>query len=330
MTEELTRENLAETVRDIVKGGFEPRIVKVQGHDYDGAKPVELLVLPDGSGGLKAQSVKPLCKEWWGAPERREGTARFDALDSFIAHVKRFCDDDSALFAKGDADAPSIQCVLDYHRIGADGDPRFGRHRARHDFPLSDEWLAWHAQAKGMMDQGDFAAFLEDRIADVIVPDRPLMDTIKERGAGGDFGEKTPLEMLADYARLIGGDFATPSRLVEISRGLAVHAGHSVKQATNLQTGEVQVQFVETHSDSDGKPMKVPALFLIAIPVFRHGDLYRIAVRLRYRIREGRIFWAFELYRADKVFDAAFREACELAEKETGRPLFYGEPEESR
>lgn len=325
-----TPDNLAATVRDIVKAGFEPRTVMVKGFESENSLPIEVLILPDGSGGLTAQSVKPFCKEWWNRPERREGIARFDALDSFIDHVTRFADKHSALFAKGEPGCPSIQAVLDYHEKTDAGEPRFGAHRSLHGFPLADEWKAWMARANAPMNQQEFAEFLEDRIADVIVPDAPLLDAIKERGAGGDFGEKTPVEMLADYARLIGGDFASPSRLVEISRGLAVHADHAVKQAVTVQSGEVQVQFVETHSDSDGKPIKVPALFLIAIPVFLHGDLYRVAVRLRYRVREGRIFWHFELYRADKIFDAAFREACEKAAEATKLPLFYGSPEESR
>lgn len=325
-----TAGDIAATVRDIVKAGFEPRIVKVQGFESENATPIELLILPNDRGGLTAHSVKPFCKEWWNLPERREGVARFDALDSFIAHASRFADKHSALFAKGDAGCPSIQCVLDYHEKTADGLPRFGRHRALHGFPLADEWKAWSAQAKAAMGQQAFAEFLEDRIADVIVPDAALLGAIGKRDAGGDFGEKTPVEMLADYARLIGGDFASPSRLVELSRGLAVHAGHAVKNTANLQSGEAEVSFVETHADAAGKPIKVPNLFLIAIPVFNHGAPYRIAVRLRYRVRDGAIMWFFELYRADKVFDAAFREACDKAAEATKLPLFHGSPEETR
>jgi hypothetical protein len=100
-----------------------------------------------------------------------------------------------------------------------------------------------------------------------------------------------------------------------------------VKQAQNLSSGEAQISYVTQHTDDDGKPLKVPSLFLIHIPVFRAGAPYEIAVRLRYRLKEGRITWFYELYRADKVFDHAFNEACANAAASTGLPVIVGSPE---
>jgi hypothetical protein len=47
-----------------------------------------------------------------------------------------------------------------------------------------------------------------------------LLGSITAVATGGDFGEKTPREQLAYLAKLLGGEFATPNRLVELSRGL--------------------------------------------------------------------------------------------------------------
>ncbi|MDE8453326.1 DUF2303 family protein, partial [Klebsiella pneumoniae] len=75
-------------------------------------------------------------------PLRRAGTATMLSLDSLIDHVNRFKDADTVVFADDSRSAPSMTAVLDYHRAGASGDPRFGKHRSLYAFPLSDEWKA--------------------------------------------------------------------------------------------------------------------------------------------------------------------------------------------
>ena len=58
----------------------------------------------------------------------------------------------------------------------------------------------------------------------------------------------------------------------------------SVQQAVTLATGEITINFAEQHKDGAGAPIRIPNLFLIAVPVFEAGDAYRIPVRLRYRL----------------------------------------------
>lgn len=304
-------------------------LLDVPGPDLDKSNPVPVLVLRDGAGSPKCYSLKVYADEYRAHPERRSGTAEMLDLSSFIAHANRFKDVDSALFGNNDRSAPSLLAVLDYHeRVNIPfaaletepaaqpiaPSPRFGKHRTFYKFPLSDEWTAWHGHDGKPMGQADFAAFLEDRIGDVIPP--PVDD-------GG--GEAT--DAMSQLGRLLGGSFASPSRLLELSRGMQVHQGEKVRNAVNLSTGEVQVTYEAEHKDAAGAPLKVPNLFLIGIPVFRSGSPYEVAVRLRYRVREGTVAWHYQLYRADKVFDHAFQEAAKQAADETGLPLFIGKPE---
>lgn len=292
-------------IASFLKDHLTPQLVTVTGQD---GTPTQVLITPQG---LKSQSVKPFLDEYRTAPERRRGTATLTDLPSFIAHVNRFKDEDSALFANADPQKPGLVAVLDYHRAGADGAPRFGQHRASYAFPLSDEWKAWF-QANGLkMTQGDFAAFLEDRIGDIAAP--PV-----------DGEEATPA---AKLAQLLGGKFASPQRLMDLSRGLSVRVDEKVAQVANLQTGEANIQFTTQHSDENGQPLKVPSLFLVTIPVFKSGAPYQLAVRLRYRVSHGSVSWFFELHRPDRVFEHAFNEACEKAGNETGLPLYQGHPE---
>jgi uncharacterized protein YfdQ (DUF2303 family) len=256
-------------------------------------------------------------------PRFRQGSSTLLSLDSLIDHVNRFKDDGSAVFANDDRNSPSITAVLDYHPKGGATEistgeltPRFGKHRSLFTFPVSDEWKAWNAAngAQNAMTMADFAAFLEDRIIDVLYM-IPGEDTLSE-----------DLQRLVDT--LGGGDtIATPNKLIQLARGLQINEAAVVQEAVNLQSGEGVIRFQSEHTDEHGGPLKVPALFLIGIPVFRNGPLYRLAARLRYRKKGPSIIFWYELWRTDRTFDAAFNEAVERVKVETELPVFIGKPE---
>jgi uncharacterized protein YfdQ (DUF2303 family) len=294
-----------------------------------GGLTVPVLSVPNGSGRA-VMSVKKFLDEYRLAPERRRGISTHGDLPSFIEHVNRFKDADSALFAtplRRDEQGrltrpPSLTAVLNYHRIGAAGAPQFGDHRSVYDCPLSEEWRDWARCDGEKMSQQDFAEFIEDRIADVVAPPvgAPTL-------AGGENVLATEDDArLLDAAKLLNGVFAGPSKLMELARGMAVTVNERVKQAVNLQTGEIAVQYETQHGEA-GQKVQVPNLFLIAIPVFELGSLYRMIVRLRYRAGNSGIAWFFQLYRPEKVFDHAFKEVAETARAGTELPLFYGAPE---
>lgn len=264
--------------------------------------------------GMELKSAKPFLDEWRDAPERRQGEAALQDLDSFIAIANRFKDEGTALFADTTPAQPGLLAVFDYHHEGPAGAPRFGRHRARYPFPLSDEWLAWKKMDGERMSQGDFAEFLEDRIGDVLPP--PVFTD-----------DSADADRVTQLGRLLGGTFASAQRLLELSRGLKVTENARVKSATNLSTGEVQIAYESEHRDDSGAPLKIPNLFLIGVPCFRAGALYRVGVRLRYRVVGGSIAWVYQLYRADVVLADAVAEACGKAQSQTALPLFKGVPE---
>lgn len=266
---------------------------------------IDIIELPEGR---TLHSVKALVDEYRTRPERRVGTATHFELGSFIAHVNRFKDEHSAVFARPDPSDARVLAVLDYHQKGAAGEPRFGRHRSLYQFPLSDEWQAWTSKAGQSFEQAAFAAFLEDRIADVCDPSNAKEDTLA-------FAEQLQIQL------------ASPSKLMELSRGLSVHVDQRVTTATNLASGEAVLAYEESHTDKTGAPLKVPGGFLLAIPVFKSGALYVVPCRLRYRVRNGSVTWSYTLHRTDRVFDHAIGEALDRVAKETELPVFRGTPE---
>jgi len=293
-----------EKMRQLVEESIKPNLIRVT----DPVSDTDALAYIDRNGVHAIPAS--VFDDYLEAPRFRRGTANLTDLSSFIAHVERFKDGNSAIFACDERDRPSLTAVLDYH---PPEEARHGRHRSHFAFPLSDEWQAWTRANGAKMDMVDFAAFLEDRIIDVLhlIP-----------------GEDNLSEDLQKFINTLGGDtlIASPQKLIELSRGMKVNENSKVRQAHNLSTGEGQVLFETDHTDEHGAPLRVPSMFLIAIPVFNNGPFYRVAARLRYRATGGLKFW-FELWRADRVFDHAFTEAVERVKVETGLPVFLGAPE---
>lgn len=271
----------------------------------------------------RIHSLKEIIDEWRIRPERRRGTAKLQTLDALIAHANRFKDDGSALFGTITNGVPALTSVLDYHPAGgaADAPPRFGEHRGQYDFPLSDEWRAWMGAADAALSQVEFAEFLEDRITDVTEPPAWALKDAKAK-------PQTPEDIeLAGLLFQIGGRLAGSQRLMEMARSLKIHENSVVKNASNLATGEVSLQFETTHTDADGKPLTIPNIFLITIPIFAHGAGYRLVVRLRYRKPGGKIVWLLAPLRPDVSLRHAAEEAFAKAAADTGLPLYRGSPE---
>ncbi|MDA0780641.1 MAG: DUF2303 family protein [Rickettsiales bacterium] len=301
----MSENNQYADILESVKQLYNPELKTVT----HGDKSAEVLILPEGK---KACDIKPFLDKYLTAPERRKGTAFVTQLNSFIDHVNRFKDDDSVIFANNEMSNPSLTAVIDYHKSTYEGEPRFGEHRTHYQFPLSKEWKSWLAFDGKQLSQADFAAFIEDRIGDVL------------HTYDGDLESD---EKLKELAELLGGKFAGPSTLVAFSKNLEVNENSKVRNSNNLSSGEGALIYETEHVDSQGAPVKVPNMFLIGLPIFVGGDIYRVAVRLRYRIRSGSISWFYNLFRIENVFEDAFEGACEKAKRETGLPLFLGCPE---
>lgn len=272
----------------------------------------QFAVLPtveaSGRVSVRLESVASYCDEYRPNPRRRKGVAVLGDLDSLIAHINRFKDGDSVVFADNKREQPTITAVLDYHKAGGDGIPRFAGHRSHYKFPVSPEWQTWTAANGKEMSQGAFAEFVEAHIVDVI-------EYSPECLSAKTFSDKC------------GVAFASPAQVMELSRGLAVNVEAKLATALNLQNGIKQIQFSESHTGENGAPLKVPGAFLIGIPVFRGEARYQVCVRLRYRKQGPSLNWIMDLWRHDEVFDAAIRGACDRVQEKTELPLLYGSPE---
>ncbi|MEP2474742.1 MAG: DUF2303 family protein [Paracoccaceae bacterium] len=118
------------------------------------------------------------------------------------------------------------------------------------------------------------------------------------------------------------------AQLLSMSKQFQVFESSDLEVKTNRDTGEATVHFMNEHKDAAGKPINIPNLLIIAIPVFEGGALYRMPVRFRYRKSGAKISFILKIYNPEKALKAAFDEAVITAAAGTELPIFKGTPEE--
>lgn len=291
-----------------------------------------VMVIRSGDGRVNVESLTPHIEKARGKPSQRKGTATALTLRSFIDLVNRHAKDESAVFVDPQWRQPHLTAVIDYHAAtpsiapAKDGkideealaayteqftgfdDPgaRFLQHRINYDFPLSESWKTWLENNGTLMDQDDFARFIEEHINETASPEN--------------------LE-IADFQQKYKMRCGSPIELVELARGLEVNVEQRVKSKSVLASGERQIVFETEHRDAQNNAIDVPGLFLLNVPIFYGGEEQRIPCRLRYRVNSGVLKWGYEILRPDIYIDERVQEDVAAVERETGLPVYAGAPE---
>lgn len=230
------------------------------------------------------------------APLRKVATVRVRDSESFIEYVKRhgslenctvWC---AANYVDGKV---AFQAIVNDH--GSDPTAAAWRdHKAYFAPEFSEEWRRWTAQNKKQMTQTDFASFLEDNLKDV--------------------------------ASVDGSGLPTGSAMLEMAIAFEATQDMRFKSAIRLQNGGVNLSFVQDDDAQTLQKMAVFERFAIGIPVFWNGDPYQVDARLRYRVRDGKLVFWFELVRTDKILEAAAQTVISVIREKTGNPFFFGDP----
>ncbi len=299
--------NQGEGVRAIVElaqDASSVEIIQVPTAGLGAGLPDQVPLLLDRRKGGNISSIKSLIDQHRQEPARRLGTAHTTTLQSFTDLVDRHKDDGSAVFAKTAWPEPALTAVIDYHSL--DGTPRWGTHRIRYAFPVTDEFKVWIEKNGKAMEQGEFAAFLEEHAAELSAP----------------FGPEA-----AEYETLFKEKFATPADLIALSRSLEVFVGARVKRQERLSSGERTVEFVEEHTNTKGEKVEIPGIFMVSVPAFVDGETIRIPARLRYRIQGGEILWFYQLYRWQFWLRDQVKNDLDTVKQRTALPTFEGSPE---
>jgi len=230
------------------------------------------------------------------APLRKRAKVRLLDADSFIDYVKRHGSlVDSTIWGKADYQAGKVEFVSIINDHGEDDTkPQWRDHTARFSPEFSEEWRRWFGGNRKPVSQAEFAAFIEENLKDIASPD----------GAG----------------------LPTGAQMLEMALAFEASQDMRFKSSIRLSNGGVQMSFTQDDDDQTLQKMQLFERFAIGIPVFWNGDAYRVDARLRYRVREGKLTFWYELIRQDKTLEAATTTLITKIREQTGTPFFFGDP----
>lgn len=224
-------------------------------------------------------------------PLRKLAKVLLDDAGSFISYVNRHCTMDTTIWVKADYSAGKIECsaIINDHG-GEENGSDWRDHTATYIPRFSEEWNRWKSGDKKLMTQADFATFIEDNLADI---------------AGSD-------------------GFPSGADMLRMAIEFEAKQDLRFKSAIRLQSGGVDLAFVQQEDNGTLQKMKLFDRFAIGVPVFWGDAAYRVEARLRYRVREGKLSFWYELIRADKVMEAAANAIVQKIADPTRKPIFYG------
>lgn len=226
-------------------------------------------------------------------PRRKRAKVRTHDAESFVDYLARHgSGTHSTVWCEADYLAGKVAFTAIVNDHGEEEDPHWRDHTAHYLPTFSQEWKAWTGMHKKTFSQAEFAAFIEEYIKDIAS------------------AEGLP----------------TGAQMLEMALAFEANQDMRFKSAIRLQNGGVQMSFVQDDDTNTLQKMQMFDRFAVGLPVFWNGDAYRIDARLRYRVREGKVTFWFELVRPDKVLEAATKTLIEQIRTLSELPFFFGEP----
>jgi uncharacterized protein YfdQ (DUF2303 family) len=174
--------------------------------------------------------------------------------------------------------------VLDYHEVET---PAWCGHTAAYKPRRSVEFETWMASNRKQMTQVEFARFLEENMPDVVEPNSAEL-----------------LQVALTFEA---------KKSVEFSSGV------------RLNNGQIQFQYDEVVRGTAQKgTIEIPEQFVLGIAIHVNGPAYRIPVRLRWRLQEGKVAFWYEVVRPHRYIEDALKEMRERISVETTTVLLSG------
>lgn len=212
--------------------------------------------------------------------------------DSFIAYTKKHGSlAECVIYSDTDAEANkfALTAVINDH-----GDsPGWRDHTCALTPKLSVEWARWTDKNKSIMTQADFAVWLEDNLSDV-----------------------------ATVAGMPSG-----AQMLELAMGFERTAEKRLKSRLNLQSGGFRLEYVDDEDKDTRTSLQVFERFTLGLPVFDgSASAYPLEARLKYRERDGKVTFWYELIRSDRVFKTAVAEELARIRDATGFLMLNGRP----
>lgn len=205
-----------------------------------------------------------------------------------------------------------------------------------------------------LIGQTEFAEFLQDHEHDIENPPLDWMcvdpttatqvldalnlhDDLSPRDANGDYlkpEDVTGEEGDADEDRYIPHSalqklrkirFGSATLLTRMAANIEVSAASKAVAKYDPKSGAKTILFEDENSTSSGgRPVKVPDMFFLNIPVFEADEPRLIPVRLLYRVKGEKVVWAVDIVNVERIIRRAIEAVASRVAEETYLPVYAG------
>lgn len=219
-------------------------------------------------------------------PARKTGTTTVRDAASFAAFWAKHSDNTSEVYA--DADRLSVTAVLNADSPTA---ADWGDHRLRLELRETDAWKQWAANDGKLLEQEQFAEFIEDHLPEILDP--------------------------------------AAAEMLEIAQSISGTVKAEFTSGTRLATGQRQLSYVETITTKAGQKnnLVIPETFIVGLLPFEGlTEGYRITARLRYRIEGTGLRIGYKLDRPGDSRKKAFEDITAAIGEQITTPILNGTP----
>jgi uncharacterized protein YfdQ (DUF2303 family) len=186
--------------------------------------------------------------------------------ESFVRYVtKHVIDGHTEVYA--DVPSSSVVAVIDSHDQGEGG---WQKHTARLELRKTKSWEAWTGIDGKLLEQVQFAEFIEQQALDVRSPESAL--------------------------------------LVEIAQSFQAKTSVDFEGGERLDSGQVRLEYKETVTAKAGQKghIDIPTELELLLRPYIGGPVYVVYARFRYRLRGSALGLGVVLTRPQEILDAAF------------------------
>ena len=228
-------------------------------------------------------------------PARPVGTLALANLPSFCRHFKKYKDSDSIILVDADPEGKrgaNFTGILNYHSTTA---AAHGDFQCKYTAKLSVEWNKWMASNNKVMAHATFLEFLED-----------VRDLITEPDSAG---------------------------LLDLIGSLEGKVDAHFENALNLHNGRMKLAYSEDVElrAGGGQPgairkgdMEVPTQIVAGIAPFEFGSAYKVVSKLRYRVQNRTLVFAYEVQQPHVIIMDAVKDQVAQVSELTGTEPLYG------
>lgn len=220
-------------------------------------------------------------------PDHIRQSIGIQTTDSLVEYVNRYKTENTLIFA--DITTDTIVAQIDYHtpEDGVSAEARHVAHRATLTLSKSIEWQEWTRISGRLMEQLEFARFVEENAADIRAPDgASLLESIRDLQA---------------------------HRKVNFSK--------AVRTSSENETFEYSE---ETTAKTKQGGIEIPTKFKLGIPVYFGEADKELFAFLRWKLGDGTLTLGIQLHRPEHVRQAVFQAIVTDIAGRTECPAVFG------